>query len=403
MERLLRGEAPAVRRQATRRRPRSTSATRTAAASPTSCARAGRRCCTFGLADDADVRAEELELGARGARFRVGEIELETRLRGRFNVENVLGAVAAARLLGIADDAIAAGHRVGRGRPRPLRGGRRGPAFAVIVDYAHKPDALENVLRTARELAAGPRDLRLRLRRRPRPRQAAADGPDRRASSPTSRSSPPTTRAARIRRRSSTRSSRAPRRRGGRAGPARGDRSARSAAADEGDVVVIAGKGHEQGQEFARRTRPVRRPRGRARGAARARSARVIPLALDELDRARSRPAGRAPWASEITGVQVDSRRVEQGDLFVAVGRGADFLDARVRARRRRDARPRRRRSPRSPRSAGRPRPHRRARRRASPARRARRRRRTSSPRSALRPPARSPPRRATTTRSACR
>ena len=66
---------------------------------------------TFGLADDAELRADDLELGPRGARFRADGIELETRLRGRFNVENVLGAVAAARLLGIPDDAIATASR----------------------------------------------------------------------------------------------------------------------------------------------------------------------------------------------------------------------------------------------------------------------------------------------------
>ncbi|MDT4920108.1 MAG: UDP-N-acetylmuramoyl-L-alanyl-D-glutamate--2,6-diaminopimelate ligase, partial [Pseudonocardiales bacterium] len=64
---------------------------------------------TFGFADDAEIRADDLELSAAGARFTAGGIELETRLRGRFNVENVLGAVAAARLLGIEDEPIARG------------------------------------------------------------------------------------------------------------------------------------------------------------------------------------------------------------------------------------------------------------------------------------------------------
>src|ERR671935_680151 len=48
---------------------------------------------TFGFAHDADVRPEQLELDAAGAGFRAAGIELRTRLRGRFNVENVLAAV----------------------------------------------------------------------------------------------------------------------------------------------------------------------------------------------------------------------------------------------------------------------------------------------------------------------
>jgi UDP-N-acetylmuramoyl-L-alanyl-D-glutamate--2,6-diaminopimelate ligase len=99
--------------------------------------------------------AEGLELGPAGARFSVGGLELETRLRGRFNVENVLGAVAAARLLGIDDEAIRRGVESLRGVPGRFEAVDEGQPFSVIVDYAHKPGALEQVLRSARELAAG--------------------------------------------------------------------------------------------------------------------------------------------------------------------------------------------------------------------------------------------------------
>src|SRR5205823_6734322 len=104
----------------------------------------------FSLAD-----AEGLEIGPAGARFSVDGLELETRLRGRFNVENVLGAVAAARLLGIDDDAIKRGVESLRGVPGRFEAVDEGQPFAVIVDYAHKPDALEKVLRAARELTSG--------------------------------------------------------------------------------------------------------------------------------------------------------------------------------------------------------------------------------------------------------
>ncbi|HEY3206561.1 MAG TPA: Mur ligase family protein, partial [Gaiellaceae bacterium] len=51
----------------------------------------------------------------------------------------------------------------------------------------------------------------------------------------------------------------------------------------------------------------------------------MIVLALDTVEQLAAGELERAAWATEITGVQVDSRRVEEGDLFVAVGTGADF------------------------------------------------------------------------------
>ena len=70
---------------------------------------------TFGFADDAEI----------GPRRSTG---VDLKLRGRFNVENALGALAAARLLGIDDDAIARGLESVRGVPGPVRGDRRGAA-----------------------------------------------------------------------------------------------------------------------------------------------------------------------------------------------------------------------------------------------------------------------------------
>src|SRR6188472_4124084 len=110
---------------------------------------------TYGFADDAELRPERLESGPRGASFRAGGLDLETRLRGRFNVENVLGAVAAARLLEIPDDAIVHGIKELRGVPGRFEAVDEGQPFAVLVDYAHTPDSLENVLRTARDLTQG--------------------------------------------------------------------------------------------------------------------------------------------------------------------------------------------------------------------------------------------------------
>jgi len=80
---------------------------------------------------------------------------IDLKLRGRFNVENALGALVAARELGIDDDSIKRGLESLRGVPGRFESVEEGQSFAVVVDYAHKPDALEKVLRAARDLAHG--------------------------------------------------------------------------------------------------------------------------------------------------------------------------------------------------------------------------------------------------------
>jgi UDP-N-acetylmuramoyl-L-alanyl-D-glutamate--2,6-diaminopimelate ligase len=97
---------------------------------------------TFGFADDAQIGPEALA-------------GVELKLRGRFNAENALGALAAARLLGIDDQAITRGLESVRGVPGRFEAIDEGQPFEVIVDYAHKPVALETLLRTVRELASG--------------------------------------------------------------------------------------------------------------------------------------------------------------------------------------------------------------------------------------------------------
>jgi UDP-N-acetylmuramoyl-L-alanyl-D-glutamate--2,6-diaminopimelate ligase len=110
---------------------------------------------TFGLSDDAEVRPDGLEIGARGSSFRAGGVEVETPLRGRFNVENVLGAIAAGLLLDLDEEAIAEGIASVAGVPGRFESVDEGQGFAVVVDYAHTPDSLATVLRAARDLGRG--------------------------------------------------------------------------------------------------------------------------------------------------------------------------------------------------------------------------------------------------------
>ena len=204
---------------------------------------------TFGFADDAEIRPEELVLDASGARFRAGGIELSTSLRGRFNVENVLGAVAAGILIDVDEDEIAAGVQSLAGVPGRFEAVEEGQPFTVLVDYAHTPDSLDNVLRAARDLATGrvlvvfgaggDRDRG----KRPLMGRIAAELADVVVvTSDNPRSEQPLAIIQDILQGTGVDVEIDP------------DRSSAIARAielaDPGDVVVIAGKGHEQGQEF---------------------------------------------------------------------------------------------------------------------------------------------------------
>jgi UDP-N-acetylmuramoyl-L-alanyl-D-glutamate--2,6-diaminopimelate ligase len=77
---------------------------------------------------------------------------ISVRLRGRFNRANALGAIWAARELGVDEAAVRAGVEALSGVPGRFESVDAGQPFTVIVDYAHTPDSLENVLRAARDL-----------------------------------------------------------------------------------------------------------------------------------------------------------------------------------------------------------------------------------------------------------
>jgi len=178
-------------------------------------------------------------------------------LRGRFNVENALGALFAARALGIDDDAMRRGLESVRGVPGRFESVEAGQPFHVIVDYAHKPGALENVLVAARDLAAagnrvicvigagGDRD---RAKRPIMGRLASQLADVTIVTSDNPRSEDPEAIAAEIV--------------AGTDGEVELelDRAAAIARAIElaepGDVVLVAGKGAEPGQELADRTVP---------------------------------------------------------------------------------------------------------------------------------------------------
>jgi UDP-N-acetylmuramoyl-L-alanyl-D-glutamate--2,6-diaminopimelate ligase len=114
---------------------------------------------TFAIHRDADYRATSVQTGLEGSRFLArtpeGELTIQSPLRGEFNVYNVLGAFAAARTIGVlADTAVEAIATAGQ-VPGRFQTVDEGQPFAVLVDYAHTPDSLQNVLIAARGLTPG--------------------------------------------------------------------------------------------------------------------------------------------------------------------------------------------------------------------------------------------------------
>ena len=113
--------------------------------------------CTFAVGQEgADYRATALRCGFDGCSFQLhtpaGTRPVALRMPGRFNVANALGALAAVHALGGDLDALVATLERGVHVPGRFEPVDEGQDFAVLVDYAHTPDSLENVLRAAREL-----------------------------------------------------------------------------------------------------------------------------------------------------------------------------------------------------------------------------------------------------------
>jgi UDP-N-acetylmuramoyl-L-alanyl-D-glutamate--2,6-diaminopimelate ligase len=109
---------------------------------------------TYAIERVAQLRASNIELEGYRTRFDAGGLHVEIGLPGRFNVSNALAAIGVARAAGIEDDAIVRGLAAARAVPGRME---RIGAFGIdaIVDYAHTPDALANVLRAARETTRG--------------------------------------------------------------------------------------------------------------------------------------------------------------------------------------------------------------------------------------------------------
>ncbi|MGH2751996.1 MAG: UDP-N-acetylmuramoyl-L-alanyl-D-glutamate--2,6-diaminopimelate ligase [Actinomycetota bacterium] len=221
----------------------------------------------FGVAADAEVRPESLRTGPWGMEFvavgPAGELKIKTSLIGEFNLSNCLAAIALALEAGIEPAAIEAGLAAVKAVPGRFEAIDAGQPFSVVVDYSHKPDALDNVLREARRIAqaskgrvicvfgcGGDRDAA----KRPLMGRVAATLADVViVTSDNPRSEDPGAIIAAIEEGVATVRA---------GGPDHSITDRRTAialalgSAGNGDIVVIAGKGHESGQIFADHTEP---------------------------------------------------------------------------------------------------------------------------------------------------
>lgn len=112
-----------------------------------------------GSSPDAQVTARDVHSGPQGSTFTAvlgrRSVAMRTALAGHFNVVNALCAVAAADVLGVDPETAVEGIARLPGVPGRMERVEAGQEFTVLVDYAHTPDSLDNVLRAARDLAAG--------------------------------------------------------------------------------------------------------------------------------------------------------------------------------------------------------------------------------------------------------
>ena len=115
-----------------------------------------RNTVTYGLETAADISTKKFQLTFSGLSFTAqspkGKVQVSSKLVGRINVYNILAAIGAAQALGLSNEIIEAGIRNLESVSGRFQRIDSGQPFFVVVDYAHTDDALESLIRTAREL-----------------------------------------------------------------------------------------------------------------------------------------------------------------------------------------------------------------------------------------------------------
>lgn len=113
---------------------------------------------TYGIDYAGDLRATAIDVKPKGVSFTIsgefGSLTLNLKITGIFNVYNVMGAVGAALAEGISPSVIKQALEASASVPGRFELVDCQQNFAVIVDYAHTPDGLENILKTARQITS---------------------------------------------------------------------------------------------------------------------------------------------------------------------------------------------------------------------------------------------------------
>jgi murE/murF fusion protein len=307
---------------------------------------------TWGRSSGARLRAHKIETGAHGLRFRLAfddhDVDVAApHLLGAFNVENALVAAGLALGLGWSLADVAKGLAAAMpppGRMQRVPGGSGEPL--VVVDYAHTPDALERALLTARTFTAGrlfvvfgcggDRDAG----KRPLMGRIAADVADAViVTDDNPRSEPSATILDAVASGIGAHLTQADDARAVARGTWLREPNRRLAiraainAAGDGDVVVIAGKGHERDQTTAGVKAPFDDLREAAAALARASRPAFVPRTLVEQ---ALRGTFATTTAAVFAGVTTDSRQIEPGALFIPLKGdrfdGHDWVEAAIAA-----------------------------------------------------------------------
>jgi len=121
--------------------------------------RLSSRCWGFAIQEKADFYPKKIVSGVEGIQMAVqtpvGEIEITSPLVGKYNIYNLLAAVAVGVAVGLSKEAIAGGVAAMKGVPGRFEKIDLGQDFMVIVDYAHTPDALNRLLQAVAALSSG--------------------------------------------------------------------------------------------------------------------------------------------------------------------------------------------------------------------------------------------------------